>query len=208
MVVLTPLDIPKLEPDSWDVFWDLWNEHATHLVPDETVFAIDPLSNREYNDHLCKGIDIFVKESHALNRYEAPFVDIKNKLPNMHKQIESLPFIDFTYKIRLLDFPNDVWAHTDDNADAWIVRNIFHYSDTGPWFVTSPNSDNKTYLTLPVETNWFAFNDKHCWHGATYNPNCTTIVIQIFYDNGKWQQLIPLLQRSANKFKDYVIRLP
>jgi hypothetical protein len=32
MIIATPLDIPKLEPDNWTTFWDIWNTHADLLI--------------------------------------------------------------------------------------------------------------------------------------------------------------------------------
>ena len=32
MIIATPLDIPKLEPDDWATFWDLWNTHSGPLI--------------------------------------------------------------------------------------------------------------------------------------------------------------------------------
>ena len=34
MIVYTPIDLPKIEPDNWDVFWDIWNGflHSSSIV--------------------------------------------------------------------------------------------------------------------------------------------------------------------------------
>jgi len=31
MLIYTPVDLPKIEPDNWDIFWDIWNEHKDYL---------------------------------------------------------------------------------------------------------------------------------------------------------------------------------
>ena len=210
MVVLTPLDIPKLEPDSWDVFWDLWNKHATHLTHNVENIAAGQQPNRIYNDHHCRGMDIFVRNenSSTRTRFSAGFVDIKDKLPKMYNQLQNLPFANHCNLIRLIDLPYTVRPHTDAGDCKWIVRNVFYYSGDNPWFITSPAKNDKKYLKLPIETNWFALDDVNCWHGAKYTPESITIIAQVFLQTLDFHNYVPLIQKSADKFKDYIIRLP
>jgi hypothetical protein len=97
-------------------------------------------------------------------------------------------------------------SHTDDGVDKWSIRAYFHYTDLcSQWYFTKPRDVNGTrqYLHLPSETNWFAYNDKHCWHGTDYNPDYPKILLQVF----SLRNNLSLVNHSIEKYKDYTITL-
>jgi hypothetical protein len=100
----------------------------------------------------------------------------------------------------------NILSHTDDSVDKWSIRAYFHYTDLrSQWYFTKPHDINGTrqYLHLPNETNWFAYNDKHCWHGTDYNPDCPKILLQVF----SLRNNLSLVNNSIEKYKDYTITL-
>ena len=200
MIVYTPLDLPKIEPDDWNVFWDIWNQYSGDLIK-VISNGTHSVSDVGRND-VWQGLDIF-KNSTALNGWHAPYYDIKEQLPKLYNTLISLPISNIR-QIRLVSSNMQVDPHSDDVKDKWVARAYFHYtSPKEQWFFTKPKDfyGNRYYITRPNETNWFAYNDKHCWHATDYNPEYPKILLQIFADSLSTN----LINSSIEKYKDYTI---
>jgi hypothetical protein len=178
MIVYTPIDLPKIEPDNWDVFWDVWNTHRNYLVKTKmnTSISLTPVGISD----MWLGLDIF-KKTTGYASWQAPFFDIKQSLPNMYNSLVTL-FPNATI-IRLVQSQKNVEAHTDDNRNVWHIRAYLHYtSSKSQWYFTKPHDagGNRTYIDLPEETNWFAYNDLNAWHGTDFDPDNKKILLQVF----------------------------
>jgi hypothetical protein len=201
MIVYTPIDLPKIEPDNWDVFWDVWNTHRNYLVKTKmnTSISLTPVGISD----MWLGLDIF-KKTTGYASWQAPFFDIKQSLPNMYNSLVTL-FPNATI-IRLVQSQKNVEAHTDDNRNVWHIRAYLHYtSSKSQWYFTKPHDagGNRTYIDLPEETNWFAYNDLNAWHGTDFDPDNKKILLQVF---GSY--ISPsLIEPSINKYKNYTINL-
>lgn len=199
MIIATPLDLPKIEPDDWDTFWKIWKTYSGPLHKVKQNHNKSPAlvgSNNIWN-----GLDI-IKMSTGFTFWEAPYYDIKKDLPKMYDLIMS---IDPTaFRVRLVQSTTNIVAHTDDDRDKWNIRALLHYtSDTSQWYFTEPNVPNgkRTYLKIPENTNWFVYNDKHAWHGTDYDPNNKKILLQIYSFYSKTD----LVEQGIKKYKDFVI---
>lgn len=213
MIIATPLDLPNLEPDNWEVFWQLWKENAAPLVKRSmnTDYSIVPVNDST----LWIGMDIFKKEfrskidNRALDttHWDAQYVDISSLLPNFYKSLESLP-INNIFRVRLISNLKPIPAHTDDNSDKWSIRYFLYNENTQPvWYFTPPgveNKNNKSYFSLPEETNWVAYNDKHCWHGSDYDHTNKKILMQVYYFDYPDQEN-EIIYSSIEKFKNNVL---
>jgi hypothetical protein len=201
MIVYTPIDLPKIEPDNWDVFWDVLNTHRDYLVKTKmnTSISLTPVGISD----MWLGLDIF-KKTTGYASWQAPFFDIKQSLPNMYNSLVTL-FPNATI-IRLVQSQKNVEAHTDDNRNVWHIRAYLHYtSSKSQWYFTKPHDagGNRTYIDLPEETNWFAYNDLNAWHGTDFDPDNKKILLQVF---GSY--ISPsLIEPSINKYKNYTINL-
>ena len=199
MIIYTPIDLPKIEPDNWEVFWDIWNKHKNYLVKTKsnTSLSLTPIGASD----LWLGLDI-LKKITAYTTWQAPFFDIKHSLPNMYNSLITL-FPNAT-NIRLVESQKNVGAHTDDNRNVWHIRAYLHYtSSKSQWYFTKPlDADgNRTYIDLPDETNWFAYNDLNAWHGTDFDPDNKKILLQVF---GSYISP-PLIAPSIDKYKNYTI---
>lgn len=200
MLIFTPMDLPKIEPDNWDVFWDIWNTHSAPLtkVNQNTETSIAPIGS----DDIWTGIDIYNKYNNTMP-YTAPYVDIEHALPNMYKALLSIS--TDVYRVRLLQSQTNILAHTDNNKDRWNIR-AFLYGDTAPnqWYFTKPYDSHgeRTYIKMPTDTNWFMYNDKYCWHGTDFEPNHKKILIQVFCIDPK---LTKLIDNGTQKYKEYTL---
>lgn len=199
MIIYTPIDLPKIEPDNWEVFWDIWNKHKNYLVKtkNNTSLSRTPIGATD----LWLGLDI-LKKITGYTTWQAPFFDIKQSLPNMYNSLVTL-FPNAT-AIRLVESQKNFGAHTDDNRNVWHIRAYLHYtSSKSQWYFTKPHdaSGNRTYIDLPDETNWFAYNDLNAWHGTDFDPDNKKILLQVFCT------YVPpsLITQSINKYKNYTI---
>jgi hypothetical protein len=201
-IVATPLDLPIIEPDNWDVFWELWynNKKPLEKTMSNGAHSEAPIGSTD----TWQGIDIFT--AHDIPTvWQAPLVDIKNSLPKLYNTCATLPF-KTVYRVRLVESLQSLGAHTDDNINKWSVRAYFHYTDPNPqWYFSKPirPAGEKYYFNLPKETNWFGYNDKLCYHGTDYNPLHPKILLQVYMlDSPRL-----LVYNSMAKYKEHTLSL-
>ncbi len=205
MIIYTPLDLPKIEPDDWSIFWDIWNRYSAPLVKTSmnTPFSDAPVGAK----HVWQGLDIYKKDAEP-TRWQAPFYDIRDVLPNLYNTLAALN-IDKLTRVRLLKSVIDIKSHTDDDLDRWSVRAFFYYpAEKQQWYFTKPGSQsNKKYITMPDDTNWFAYNDKHCWHGTDYDAANEKILLQLYYHGSTPSNLEILIEASKKKFTEHLMEI-
>lgn len=204
MIIFTPADLPRVEPDDWDTFWEIWNTHKRPLVK--------KIMNSEYSDKpigddsVWVGLDIFkgALAEHFPVSYEAPFYDIRKKLPKLYKLLSSIDKLGIV--ARLSQSSGDVTPHTDNAKDKWHLRAYFHYTDpVQQWYFTKPfDTTKRKYINLPKETNWFMYNDLYAWHGTDFNPNVNhkKILLQYYSLNSHHM----LAKRSIEKYGSFAIQ--
>lgn len=198
MIVFTPVDLPIIQPDNWDVFWDIWNKHSDWLV------KIGKSANTEIKPgtkNLWIGLDIFKKYNYKL-AFDAPYYDIKNQLPILYKKICKLDIN--VIGVRLMQSQCEIGPHNDNNKDVWEIRAFFHQpSEIPQWYFTKPdrNIPDKFYINMPKTTNWFMFNDKHCYHASNFYPDKKKILLQLI----TYGSLKHLIDRSIKKYSNYTL---
>jgi len=202
MIVATPLDLPRIEPDNWDTFWSIWERESKNAVKvkKNLVHSLSPIGQ----SNLWQGLDIY-KNYNSVLAWDVPYYDIKKELPILHQRILTLPF-KYIYRVRILKSLDNIVPHTDDNSDHWSVRALWHCNDSeSQWYFTqpNPNATEKTFFHLPNDTNWFAYNDKHAWHGTVYRNAYPKFLMQIFIAG----DITPLINSSIDKYKEYTIKL-
>lgn len=198
MIVYTPLNLPKIEPDNWDVFWNMWNNHSDIAVKRSMNF--NGSRSKIGDSNIWRGLDIF-KVGNIPTSWECPYFDIRNTLPLLYEAIRNLK-IRSLYRVRLLQSISDIGSHSDDNNDTWKVRAFLYYPSTVPqWYFTKPNDTERVYIDLPESTNWFAYNDKHAWHGTDYDPENKKILLQLYF----LEPIDDLIKSSIEIYKPYTI---
>lgn len=197
MIVYTPLDLPIIEPDDWEKFWEVWKSKAGPVVKVKKNWAgsLTPVNSAD----LWDGIDIFSLNNSAA--WTAPEVDIRDVLPNFYNKLVSL--IPGISRVRLVSSKLPFGAHSDDNLDTWVIRGFLCPKNFSKWYFTRPQDPKgqRSYILLPEDTMWFAYNDKHCWHGTEYDSDNKKILIQLTFS----ADIKDILHRSMEKYKDYTI---
>lgn len=199
----TPIDFPNIEPDDWDIFWELWNSNKGNPT-------INKHNHSEAQLKLGKtvvwnAVEIFDPDTNSIDTSTRPIVDIREKLPRMYDSLMSLKqnfegemvvsFIESNYPIR---------GHTDFNKPGyWMLRSFFYYPAlTQQWFfqrMREPES-KKTYINMPAGITWFAFDDGVCWHGTDFDPERKKILIKIYGKPSK-----ALIENNIKKYQGYVL---
>ena len=115
MIIYTPLDFPKIEPDDWNVFWEIWDTYSDNLIKvisngDHSVATVG-------RSDIWQGLDIY--KNLSLNVWQAPFYDIKEQLPKLYNTLISLPISNIR-QIRLVSSKLQVDPHSDDVKDIWV----------------------------------------------------------------------------------------
>lgn len=197
MIIYTPLDLPNVEPDNWDVFWEIWKKQAGPLVKIKKNWtgSLTPVNSA----NLWEGMDIFNEVQSSA--WVAPEVDIKDDLPNFYNKLVNL--IPAISRVRLISSLLPFGSHSDDNIDIWSVRGFLYPKNFSKWYFTKPQDPKgeRSYISLPEDTMWFSYNDKYCWHGTEYDPDNKKILIQLTFRS----DVKELLHRSMEKYKDFTI---
>jgi len=200
MLVFTPIDLPKIEPDDWLVFWEMWNQYKGTVSKVHMNYALSPA--QVGSTSIWTGLDIYKKVNTPMT-WEAPFFDIKHSLPNMYNAINSLSIN--IIRARLVQSQIPMHSHSDDNVDCWNIRAFIHGNNPHKqWYFTKPNDTlgERTYIKMPPDTNWFMYNDLHCWHGTDFDPDNKKILLQIFCIGNP---SVDYLTSSTKKYEQYTI---
>lgn len=212
MIIYTPIDIPHLEVDDWDVFWNIWKEHSILMYKKSTPIEVEKkiLYTRNADDGVWRGLDLYHGSTYNQMPllWNAPLVNIKDKLPGMYECVQIINELFPMHCIRLAESQHEVPPHTDYDEDIWRMRGYLHYtSKVSQWYFTKPKDKNgkKYYMHLPKETSWFAYNDKNSWHATNFDENNKKILVQLFPLPRAQKNIDLVVNRGIEKYKDYTI---
>lgn len=150
-----PLDIPRIEPDDWDLFWKLWNEKVS------TVGSINIGRNGELKSNpLWQGLCIWKNPEVDPTKFNYPhqlFDDWEAHFPNMFKTIkECLPYLSLE-KILLWQNINEIEPHFDPDLQLWpwpeSMRVMLWDSNDSPTFYMTKWPERTSEFDMPLITN-------------------------------------------------------
>jgi len=221
-----PLDIPRIEPDDWDLFWKLWNEKnadITRANPQES----------QYWKGLCCWLNPSI--DHTKFNYSNTVVDDWSQhFPKMFEQIKTcLPFFSLE-KIVLWSNINTVNPHFDPDAVIYpwpdSLRIMLWDTNERPTFYMNKwpkrsedfdpppvtvrtggkgygiksdrvSQDKRMYVDLPADTNTFVFNNGAFLHGADLARPKIIMAVKGRPNIYKW---LKALESSYKKYKDII----
>ncbi len=223
-----PLDIPRIEPDDWDLFWKLWNEKnadITRANPQES----------QYWKGLCCWLNPSIDHT-KFNYSNTVIDDWSMHFPKMFEQIKNcLPFFSLE-KIVLWSNVNTVNPHFDPDAVIYpwpdSLRIMLWDTNDQPTFYVNKwperteefdpvpvtvrtggkgygiksdrvPQDKRMYVNLPADTNTFVFNNGAFLHGADLAKPKIIMAVKGRPNIYKW---LKALEASYEKYKDIIPR--
>jgi hypothetical protein len=195
-IISAPLVFPKIEPDSWETWWSIWNKEASVIerVGETPNNLISPWT----------GFDIYVKpgfEENASNSYNFKNINRPDLFPSLLDNIDKFP-VDIDVMRAASSFM-PVVPHNDFIVPTYSVRTMLY--DENPkqsWYYLFDNKVKN--LLLPDNSNTWIYPDHESKHGSFYNSGYKKILI-LYYGKIKPELLENSLKDSEIKYKDYII---
>lgn len=228
-IAALPLDLPRFELDSPEAFWQVWGAEKERVgrqsIDRGALGSGNPSLSHTQWDGLAMYEDLHLLKDAAW-KTKVSF-DLARTQPNYMTSIfKNLPFVRIR-SIRMWSSNCVIPPHYDGNMPS-SLDGVMHFpteirlmlDDKNPketfWLCSSskykPNTketilpEDRYYVRLPNDTNTFAWNNEDYLHGADYDPQYRKILVVI----KGWvdvNRLEALLDRSIEKYPDYVIRV-
>lgn len=180
MIVSTPVDLPRLEPDDWAKWWDLWDTYAQPMVKK----GISP------NPSSGQWIGFDALTTPLFNPvYTAPVLDLEMLYPSFYRQLrDTLPY-DIG-GVRFCQSQGAFSAHRDNFVPSWQLRCMMHCEDPSKqWYYERRDRTDRRPLVLAPETNWWAYLDGACLHGTEFHPDAKKILVQVYAQQKTFHKL-------------------
>ena len=167
------LNVPKVEPISWEKWWDFWNTNAKPLKKS--------VSNHNAGSAQWIGFDCYRHSSYnpatLTTHYKAEFFDCSELLPMLSDVISQLPI--FVSNARIIQSRSMFPPHRDYTQDNISVRTMLYDSNPKSTFYYI-SSKSKDYQQLPDSSNTWMYYDHVALHGTDYNPAYQKIMIAYY----------------------------
>lgn len=203
-ILYTPLDIAKIEPDDWSIFWQVWEQDARQYVRKKPDSAGNNGLHPGWNGLVW---DFQVPGKGPFTMFDVSVKNYKTVFPKWYERLMQFPFrlvrMQMLSNYRAIVPHRDGTVYTDHLPYACDLRTMIVDENSQPTFWVSKTQDHNTekfYADLPVDTNTFVYCNPKLYHGADYFEKRKIIVTYIFdqLDEIKWHEL---LIRSATKYK-------
>jgi hypothetical protein len=213
-LIWTALDAPKLVPANWDLFWEQWNKHAGASY----IKGPDPAGNKDskyaktgVRTAFFKGINLYAKDEKDLvdGSWELPYIDYKEIFPNLLDDIyKAMPWVEELLVCRLWNSVIDIPYHSDHTLENVALRAMIYDENSKGTFKLWKPGINRTYVDLPEETNWFAYNNAKCLHGSDKTEGVNKIILLIVHKTKSKEQMIEHFKSSAEKYPESFLYYP
>jgi len=193
MIIYTPLDIPKIEPNNWNEWWEVWNNNS------QFINKVSSNHNTTVRDML-KGFDIYnTGNTRLYSLYDAVMAPKCKVIDNLLEQIFEIVPLE-PKLIRVMENIGPVPAHSDYASPRDEFRAVLWNTYTDPIWEFSFYKEHRK-LRLPNSTNSFYYKDYPLQHSAMYDNTKTKGLLLVY---GPLKKNHPtLIKESATKYKDY-----
>ena len=193
MILMTPLNIPKIVPNNWDEWWSVWNTHA------KVISKV--LKNHNYTGGVWRGLDLYTSSVWNKDKevYTAPHAPASPVIEDLINQIRKhIPIVLF--KVRVIENLNIVHFHTDHNYPKDELRSFLWNDYKEPVWTFRHNNIQKS-LILPDNTNTWYYKDYPVKHSSIYTPDKSKGVLVIY--GSPRTEFDAFVKDSAETFKEY-----
>lgn len=196
-VVSSPISFPKVEPNDWERWWELWTTEASP--------AVKVVKNHNSTGGPWVGMNVYVKP--GIDNIEYTGYNIKNVIcpelfPSLFNNLDKFP-ID----IAVMQIVSSRWPsppHCDHSNPRVSVRSLMYDNNFTPTFYYNING-NKKYQTLPNDSNTWIYHDNKHKHGSDYYYGHSKHLI-IYHGQIKQDLLEENLKLSTAQYSTHVIR--
>lgn len=210
-LIWTVIDAPKLEPENWEKFWDMWNKHAGASY----INGADPAGNKDSKyaktgerTQFFKGLNLYAKDEKDLidGTWELPYLNYKEIFPNLLDDIyNAMPWIEELLVCRLWNSTMNIPYHRDHTLEDVALRAmIYDENPKGTFKVWKPGI-NRAYVELPKESNWFAYNNAKCLHGSDKTEGINKIILLTVHKTKNKEQMLDHFKASAEKYPNHFL---
>ena len=192
MILMTPLAMPKIVPNNWDEWWDVWHKHS----------AVVTKTYKNHNDTqgLWKGLDLYNSTRYPITTiYSAPPAPKCAVIDDLVNQVRnSIPIIPT--KIRVIENLDVVLPHSDHPYEKEELRSfLWNEYDEPVWEFEYKGI--KKQLVLPESTNTWYYKDYPMTHSSIHKAGKSKGVLIVYgIQKPEFQEFV---KDSADKFKDY-----
>lgn len=225
-IAYTPLDIPKIEPDDWNKFWEIWNSKKQQVVKKDTGYGEPKIKEvttaAPWIGMNCYLVPQLSNDSKNFLLDYGQYHDFSKEFPKMWAGFQQLPFKTIN-SIRLVSNNMEVIPHHDGvttTGTTFLVRVMIWDENPSPTLYLCESNDEirqsvfvkpdspyinntRMYMQLPKDSNSFVFNNVSCFHGAEHDGKNNKILAMIsgVIDEDRYFDMI---HSSSEKYKDYV----
>ena len=189
MILVCPLNIPKIVPIDWDEWWSTW-KGATVMYKATKNHNATPLK--------WLGLDLYKIHDFSTN-YRAPYAEQNPTVIDLCKQIKESVKFKITL-IRVMENLEPVSPHSDNAINTPSIRTLLWNTYRQPvWKFT--NESTSFELSMPNDTNSFYYLDGPIKHSAIHDPNYSKGILAVYgTPTNKFQTS---LNNSYVKYHDY-----
>lgn len=171
-IISKVLDIPKLTPTNWDLWWDIWHHNAkpleryqqNHNKPGKWI-GFDCYRGDTYNP-LTEGY------------YNSELVDCSSVLPDLIDNIK--PLFHTLFLVRILQSTATFFPHSDFKDEEHIaVRTLLYDENPSSTFYYIINNE-KVYQNLPLNSNTWIYKDHLVQHGSDFDERYKKLLVTYY----------------------------
>lgn len=195
-LISAPIKFPRIEPNNWEKWWDLWYKEASWIRKIEA-------NHNGMSGIPWRGFDVYVKNGidPLQYRYDAKNLNCPEIFSSLFDNLDNFP-MDI-YVMRVLSSTSPVFPHSDANRPATGIRTLLYDNNVRHNFYYM-FGNKKVYQRLPEDTNTWMYNDHKSKHGTDFYQGHSKILIA-YYGKIKDEVLDKNLEENLQNYNDYVI---
>lgn len=195
MILYTPLDIPRIEPNDWEEWWKVWEtrDYLSKVVDNH---------NYDSSAHLnWRGLDLYYKPN-AKAIYRAKQATKSPVVDNLVQQVFDCFQVDIDV-IRVIENEKKIDFHSDNTIPSPQIRSVLWSTYSNPLWNLEYKNQYKS-IGLPKESNSFYFLDHPMKHEAEYEDGKSKGLLVVYSTKFYGKTTLDLVKRSSERFKEYM----